>query len=123
MYRYMKSDPVILLSVSLFIVLFLCILRQNNFLDVQTTYQQAPAMAAGTTIIQTRPIQVGHNPVHCICPQCHQQIITRVDYVCINEIEKIFIHFSCCIGFRFICMAYVFITYGYRVIRFCFSLF
>jgi len=48
-------------------------------------------MAAGTTIVQTRPIQVGHSPVRCICPQCHQQIITRVDYVCINSIKKIFI--------------------------------
>jgi hypothetical protein len=51
-------------------------------------------MAARATIVQTRPVQVGHNPVHCICPQCHQQIITRVDHVCINEIETIFIHVS-----------------------------
>ncbi len=45
-------------------------------------------MLAQPTIIQARPISVGSNPVHCFCPQCHQQIITRVDYVCLNQIEK-----------------------------------
>lgn len=64
----------------------------------QTAYQQAPVMMAGPTIIQTSPGYVGHNPVHCICPQCHQQIITRVEYVRMNKIERIFIPF--CIQFR-----------------------
>lgn len=50
-------------------------------------------MASGATMIQPRPIQVGHNAVHCICPHCHQQIITRVDYVCIQRIKEDF--YSC----------------------------
>lgn len=51
-------------------------------------------MMGGPTIIQTRAVQVGHNPMHCICPQCHQQIVSRVDYVCINATKdlKSFLH-------------------------------
>jgi hypothetical protein len=76
-------------------------------------------MAAGPTIIHTRSVKVGHNPLQCICPQCHQQIVTRVDHVCTSKIEKIFNCFLFVyIGFWFICMAYVFITYGDRVNQF-----
>ncbi|CAF1367913.1 unnamed protein product [Adineta steineri] len=46
----------------------------------QSPYQQAPVMMSGPTVIQAHAVKVGHNPVHCICPQCHQQIVTRVDY-------------------------------------------
>ncbi len=50
-------------------------------------------MAAGPTIYQARAIQVGSHPVHCICPQCHQQIITRVDHVYFDKLERIFSSF------------------------------
>ena len=45
-------------------------------------------MLAGTTFVQARSVQVGSNPIHCICPQCRQQIITRVDYVCFHRKEQ-----------------------------------
>ncbi len=77
----------------MFSAFFFYSLYSNELIDGQTTYQQVPVMAPGTTIIQARPLQLGSNPIHCICPQCHQQIVTRVDHVCLNEIERIFIHF------------------------------
>ncbi|CAF1338282.1 unnamed protein product [Adineta ricciae] len=47
----------------------------------QTTYPVSPSMMQPSqTVIRPGNIQVGHNPVHCICPQCHQQIVSRVDY-------------------------------------------
>ena len=66
-----------------------------NLLDAPTTYQPSPVMASGATIFQARAVQVGSNPIHCICPQCHQQIITRVDYVCLVKIKRmfLFLHF------------------------------
>ena len=60
---------------------------------VKQRNQQAPVMMAGPTIVHAHPVQVGHNPVHCFCPQCHQQIVSRVDYVRINKIEKYFLSF------------------------------
>jgi hypothetical protein len=75
------------------IVIFLQFKIKTNFLDDRTAYQQGPIILTEPTVIQTRPAYVGRNPVHCICPQCHQQIVSRVEYVCINTMERIFIHF------------------------------
>jgi hypothetical protein len=69
--------------------LFFTLSRTNHFLDGPTAYQQIPSMAAGPTIVQSRTVQVGHHAVHCICPRCHQQIVTLVNYVCIDETEII----------------------------------
>ena len=65
-----------------------------NLLDAPTTYQPSTAMASGVIVFQERPMSVGSNPIHCLCPQCHQQIITRVDYVIYSvKIERIcFLH-------------------------------
>jgi hypothetical protein len=44
----------------------------------QPVFQQAPLMANA----QMNTISVGRKPVHCICPQCHQQIVTTMNHVC-----------------------------------------
>ena len=47
-------------------------------LDTPTTYAPPPR---SPMVVQTQSVRVGHHPVHCFCPYCHQQIVTRVDYV------------------------------------------
>ena len=77
-------------------------------------------------LVQARSVQVGSNPIHCICSNCRQQIITRVDYVSSHH-EILHNQLEFCfflnLGIRFICMAHVFITYSRRVnkIPFCHS--
>jgi hypothetical protein len=57
-----------------------------NFLDSQTTYQQqAPLLAVNPGMLQPGAVRFGGNPVHCVCPHCHSQIITGVDRVCRNQ--------------------------------------
>ncbi|CAF0866166.1 unnamed protein product [Rotaria sp. Silwood1] len=46
----------------------------------EVTYQQVPVSAPGPILVGTHIVQLGRNPIHCICPHCHQQIVTRVDY-------------------------------------------
>ena len=48
-------------------------------LDEPTTYQQTPLISSNPgVIVQSR---FGRNPVHCVCPQCHQQIVTHIAHV------------------------------------------
>ena len=37
--------------------------------------------------ILANPIRIGFDPIHCICSQCHRQIITQVDRVCMNKVD------------------------------------
>ncbi|CAF4410710.1 unnamed protein product, partial [Rotaria socialis] len=46
----------------------------------QASYQQVPVSPSGTILVRTHSVHVGRNPINCVCPQCHQQIMTRVDY-------------------------------------------
>ena len=49
------------------------------------SYQQSPVMGAAAAAppagVQMRTVRFGRDPVHCICPNCRQQVVTRVDYV------------------------------------------
>ena len=69
-----------------FIISFAFQYENYLFPDNQPTYQQQQthAVFTGVTAVPTHPIRIGRSPVQCICPRCHQQIITRVDYVCMK---------------------------------------
>ena len=43
----------------------------------QPIFQQVPLISNAPLI----PILVGRKPVHCMCPKCHQQIITSLNFV------------------------------------------
>ena len=58
------------------------------FLDAPTTYQPVPVLVENSAAFPGRSIQIGRHPVHCVCPQCHQQIVTYVNYVRATRDEK-----------------------------------
>ena len=51
------------------------------FLDNQTTYQQGPVMGEGPRVVPAHAVHVGRRPIHCICPQCHQQVVSYTNHV------------------------------------------
>ena len=54
------------------------------------SYQQSPVMGAALPPagVQMRAVRFGRDPVHCICPNCRQQIVTRVDYVRVHRFAE-----------------------------------
>ncbi|CAF3610542.1 unnamed protein product [Rotaria sordida] len=46
----------------------------------EMSYQQVPVTEARPILVGAHAVPLGRNPIHCICPHCHQQVVTRVDY-------------------------------------------
>lgn len=66
---------------------FLIIVKTQK-LSKNSSFLDSPPIIDNPAQLPGHPVRIGRHPVHCICPQCHQQIVTYVNYVSQNECSR-----------------------------------